>query len=204
MREKPQEILLASGSEIRKRLLAAAGLRFYAESPGVDESACAETDPDRRALELASAKARAVSTRRPGALVLGSDQVFSFAGRAFDKPETPEAVRRTLRMISGADHRFHCGVALVRDGEPVWSDVAHATVTIHELTDADVEDYVATGEGIGCAGGYRLEEGGVRLIRAIQGSHFTVLGLPMLELVAALRRLDLHHDLFRTTQRESS
>ncbi|MCB1282671.1 MAG: Maf family protein, partial [Salinibacterium sp.] len=118
------------------------------------------------------------------------DQVFEMDGALGSKPETPEALREQLLSMNGKAHTFHCGLALVRDQELLHAEVDRARVRFHHLSNSEIEDYVATGEGIGCAGGYRLEEGGVRLIESIEGSHFTVLGLPMLGLIAALRTLD--------------
>ncbi len=154
-------------------------------------------EPGTLAGELARAKAMAVSARRPGDLVLGADQVFELEGRLWPKPEDGPALRAKLRAMSGKTHTFHCGMALVRSGNVVAECVERARVRFRVLSPEDVEDYAATGEGLGCAGGYRLEEGGVRLIDDIEGSHFTVLGLPMIRLVGFLRDLGLAPGIYR-------
>ena len=189
MIENDNSFVLASGSEIRRRLLAAAGIRFEVDPARVDESRFKDPDPAKLALVLARAKAEEVAGRRPGRYVLGADQVFTYQGRHHPKPENPEALRRKLLMLNGGTHDFHCGMVIVRDGELVHESVSRASVTFHALEPREIEAYVRTGEGIGCAGGYRLEEGGVRLVSSIEGNHFTVLGLPMLRLVGVLREL---------------
>ena len=188
--EKP-ELILASTSAIRRRLLEDAGIRFTAESPGVDETVYEDEDPASLALTLARAKARAVACRNPGRIVIGSDQVFTLDGRFIPKPANVAEARAKLGVMNGRTHEFRCGLAVMRDDEVLFECVDPARVTFHELSDAELDAYAATGEGVGCAGAYRLEEGGVRLIEKIEGSHFTILGLPMLPLVKALRDLGL-------------
>ncbi|MEZ6197244.1 MAG: nucleoside triphosphate pyrophosphatase [Planctomycetota bacterium] len=194
---REESMILASGSAIRARLLRDAGLRFEVQPADIDEEACRLEDPGARARELALGKARAIAARHPERLVLGSDQVFTLDGRFVPKPVDRASLIAKLRSLSGRTHVFHCGLALVRGSEVLLDVVDRAEVSIHELGEAEIAAYADTGEGIGCAGGYRLEEGGVRLIREVRGSHFTVLGLPMLELVAALRRLGLQEALYR-------
>lgn len=195
-RDNP-EIILASTSSIRRRLLEDAGLRFRSVAPDVDESAFVREDPHELAAVLARAKAADVSRRSPGAIVIGADQVFTLAGRFAPKPRDVTQVRAKLTAMNGRAHEFHCGLCVMRGEEPLHEGVYTARVTVHRLTEAEIDAYAATGEGIGCAGAYRLEEGGVRLIRSIQGSHFTILGLPMLPLVATLRDLGLGVSAYR-------
>ena len=190
-------LVLASGSAIRRQLLDAAGIRFEVDPSRVDEPAFLEEDPERRARGLAVAKASEVSARRPGALVLGSDQVFTLDGEVNPKPTTEDELRFQLTRMSGRTHRFRCGLALVRDAETVFVAVDEAQVTFRVLDEAEISWAVATREGIGCAGGYRLEEGGVALIERVSGSHFTVLGLPMIPLIGALRDLGLVPAIYR-------
>jgi septum formation protein len=181
------ELILASGSGIRRQLLEAAGIRFAVDPANIDEDALEEAGAARRARALAAAKARVVSERWPGRLVLGADQVFALGRRLFSKPKTVPEAADMLRLMSGKIHEFNCGVALVRDGATVFECLEKARVRFYRLTEDEILSYARTGEGVGCAGAYRLEGGGVRLIRSIEGSTFTVLGLPMLSLIAALR-----------------
>ncbi len=194
----PEEcLILASGSPIRRRLLEAAGIRFRVDVADVREVIPEDADPRKLARDLARAKAAAVSARRPGELILGADQVFELEGRLWPKPEDGGALRAKLRAMSGKTHVFHCGMAMMRSGEVVAECVEEARVRFRVLSPEDIEDYAATEEGLGCAGGYRLEEGGVRLIDAIHGSHFAVLGLPMLRLVGFLRDMGLTPGIYR-------
>ncbi|MFT7617767.1 MAG: septum formation protein [Planctomycetota bacterium] len=189
MEESQTGLVLASGSGIRKRLLSAAGFQFEVDPADIDERAIEKTisDPAVLAAKLAEEKALTVSRRHPNRLVLGSDQVFTLAGKYVAKPENTSDLITKLTSLSGRTHEFNCGFALVRDGVVLHSEVDSVRVSFYDLSDQEVVAYAQTGEGLGCAGGYRFEEGGVRLIREVEGSHFTVLGLPMTPLVRWLR-----------------
>ncbi|MCB9830923.1 MAG: septum formation protein Maf [Planctomycetes bacterium] len=184
-----QTLILASGSGIRRQLLEQAGFRFRVDPADLDEAELQTriADPRRLAVELAQAKARAVAPRHPGALVLGSDQVFSLDGRVVAKPEDRVALAAKLRAMSGRTHRFDCGFALVRDQEVLLADLDSVEVDFHRLGEDEIAAYVALGEGLGCAGGYRLEERGLRFVKAVRGNQFTVYGLPMIPLMGWLR-----------------
>lgn len=186
-----EPIILASASSIRRQLMEAARIPFSVDPADIDEEACREPSPSERARQLAIAKAKHVAKRHPGRLCLGSDQVFSLGGEFFSKPTSIAAVEALLLRMNGRTHEFNCGIALVRDGDVVDAAVETARVTFLELSADEIRRLAATGEGIGCAGGYQLECGGVRLIKAIDGSHFTVLGLPMLRLCSMLRSIGL-------------
>ncbi len=190
MSDDQDRFVLASASGIRLQLLREAGFQFSVDPADLDERAIeAElSDPADLAQRLAREKALLVSERRPGALVLGADQVFSLDGDIVPKPENAKELRAKLESLSGRTHCFDCGFAFVRDGEVLHEGVDRVRVSFHELTEDEIDRQVASGEGLGCAGAYRLESGGVRMIRAIEGSHFTVLGLPMLSLVSWLGR----------------
>ncbi len=189
MDEHTNKLVLASGSQIRQRLLKDAGFSIIIDPANIDERKIEADihDPKVLASRLAEEKASCVSARRPGALVLGSDQVFTLDGQFAHKPKNHEDLLAKLLSLSGRTHSFHCGYAFVRDGVTLHVGVDQVQVTFYDLSTDEIEDYAATLEGIGCAGGYRFEEGGVRLIREVAGSHFTVLGLPMLAVVAWLR-----------------
>jgi septum formation protein len=183
-------LILASRSVTRKALLAGAGLAFEVRSADVNEraieSAMAGDDAAAIARALAEAKARAV----PGAAVIGADQVLAFAGGLLHKPPSVAAAREQLLQLRGATHELHAGVALAREGTIVWSGVETARLTMRDFSEAELDRVLALeGDAIlGSVGGYRLEGPSVRLFAGIEGDYFTILGLPLLPLLGALRR----------------
>ena len=184
-------ILLASGSEIRAQLLRQAGVNFLTEVARVDEGAIKAAllsegaAPRDIADTLAETKARKVSGKHPGVMVLGCDQVLDFEGRLLSKPETPEEALRQLMDMRGKRHMLLSAAVIYRDGEPLWRHVGQVRMVMRQSSDAYLEDYVSRNwDSIRHAvGGYKLEEEGVRLFTMIDGSYFNVLGLPMLELL---------------------
>lgn len=185
-------LVLASTSAARRAMLDAAGVPHEAVSAGVDEDAAkaALAHLDGRALAdaLAELKAVKVSARRPGDLVLGCDQTLELEdGTLLDKPGTTLA--NQLRQLSGRTHRLHSAVVAAENGQPLWRYVERAKLTMRVLSEAFIADYVAE-EGTavaGCVGGYRIEGRGAQLFSRIEGSHFTILGLPLLPLLDWLR-----------------
>jgi septum formation protein len=186
--------VLASTSPIRLQLLRSAGLTVEAVAPRVDEETArlalvAEGAKPRDVPDtLAELKARKVSDKRPGDLVLGCDQVLEFDGKVFAKPETPDEARDHLRQMRGKSHRLISAIVAYENAEPVWRHVAEARLTMHEISDTYLDDYVDQNwDSIRhSVGGYKIEEEGIRLFSAITGDHFTILGLPMLPLLAWL------------------
>lgn len=187
-------LILASGSQIRAELLHAAGVSFGIEVARVDEesirdSLLAEGAPPRDIADaLAEYKARKVSDKNPGALVLGCDQVLEADGRILSKPDSPEAARRDLEALSGKTHRLLSAAVIVEDGKPIWRHVGVVRLTMRELSGTFLDGYVARNwESIRrSVGGYKLEEEGVRLMARVEGDYFTVLGLPLLEVIGFL------------------
>jgi len=188
-------LLLASGSQTRRSLLANAGVDFDAVSPGLDERAAeqplldAGATSEDVALALAMAKATMVSERYPDALVIGADQTLELDGSRLTKPENMDAARRQLLILSGRTHRLHSAVACARAGEVVWQMVDTASLTMRRLEPAVIGRYLAAvGEGaLQNVGAYQLEGRGIQLFEAIEGDFFTILGLPMLPLLRFLR-----------------
>jgi septum formation protein len=186
------ELILASTSPIRGTMLANAGVAYAAEAPGVDEAAIkAGFAGDDKALtmQLAEAKALAVSGRRPGALVIGSDSLVSVKGRRFDKPAGRETAAEHLRFFSGKVMELTSAVVLVQDGGTVWSHAGQARLHVRPLSESFIHSYLEDDwPEVGyCVGVFRLEGPGVQLFEAIEGDHFTILGMPLLPLLGALR-----------------
>ena len=188
-------LILASQSITRKALLEQAGLVFSCQPASVDERGLEETalaaggDGRDVALLLAQKKAAAVAASNPGAIVIGADQTLSLGAELLHKPADRAAAAAQLDHLRGKTHRLHAAVALVRAGELLWSDVETAELTMREFS-LDERDDVLTREGdtiLSSVGGYRLEGPSIRLFETVTGDYFTILGLPLLPLLAALR-----------------
>lgn len=189
-------LVLASQSASRRALLAAAAVPHEAVAPGVDEEAAKaglrEQGVDARGLAdaLAEFKALRLSGRRPGDLVLGCDQVLALEdGTLFDKAADRDEARIQLACLRGATHRLISAAVICEGGAPVWRHIDIAKLTIRDFSDDFLERYLDSEwpAVAGCVGCYRLEAKGVQLFSRIDGSHFTILGLPMLQLLDYLR-----------------
>jgi septum formation protein len=194
-------LILASGSAARQTLLKNAGLEFAAVPAHVDERAIEESlplagkDPVSVARHLALAKAVEVSGRYPGAFVIGCDQTMSLGDRIFHKAASLEEARATLISLRGKAHFLNSSVCLVLDGELLWSEVSRACMQVRDFSDDFLDRYVTRNadsilSSVGC---YQLEGEGVQLFDAIAGDYFTILGLPLLPLLAALRQHEINH-----------
>lgn len=187
-------LILASGSEIRARLLAQAGIRFDKRPVNVDEAAIRDAllaeGASPRDLADALAETKALRPQQAGnGLVLGSDQVLDCDGHILGKPETPQEAMDHLRLLSGRAHHLHSAAVVCCEGTPIWRHVGHARLTMHPLSDSFIHDYVSRNwdrirHTVGC---YKLEEEGVRLFARIDGDYFTILGLPLIEFLTWLR-----------------
>lgn len=192
-------LILASNSASRRSLMSGAKLDFTTEAAGIDEraieleEAARGASPPEIATALARAKAIDVSRRNPDAHVIGSDQVLSLHDRLLHKPQDMAEASDHIRAMSGTTHHLNCGVAIAHRGEAIWSDVSIARMTMRPISESFLEKYLAmSGEGIlGSVGAYHFEGLGIQLFEKIEGDYFTILGLPMLTLLAGLRQLDL-------------
>ena len=186
-------IVLASASASRKAMLEAAGVAFEVRPANVDEAAIRRelvaVPPAQVAMILAEAKALAGSAAAPGWLVLGSDSLVEVCGRIFGKPRNRDEAAEHLRMFSGQPMRLHSAAVLMRDCACVWRHGDVATLQVRALTEDFIADYLAhEWPEVGyCAGVFQIEGRGVQLFESVAGSHFTVLGMPLLPLLEALR-----------------
>jgi septum formation protein len=186
-------IVLASKSASRRTMLAAAGVEFDVRPANVDERAL-EAHLDRvepGAVSLALAEAKALSVDGGGLLVLGSDSVVSVGGRRFSKPASRAQAAEHLRFFSGRAMHLHSAAALARGGQVIWHYADEARLHVRELSEEFIEDYLAREwpEVGQCVGVFRIEGIGVQLFERIEGDHFTVLGMPLLPVLGALREL---------------
>lgn len=186
-------LVLASQSPVRQALLANAGLSCETSPAAIDERAIQRSSGlargDEIAVRLACEKARDVSLRSPGRYVIGADQTLECDGRLFNKPAGRAGAAEHLRALSGRTHILYAAVAIVRDGRLLFENVSAARMTMRELSEEAIEAYLnATGDAATASvGAYQLEKLGVHLFSRIDGDHFTILGLPLLPLLAFLR-----------------
>lgn len=188
-------LLLASASQSRRAMLTQAGLAFDAVPADIDErqiEASLDADPAGVALALARAKALDVARRWPDALVIGCDQTMSLEGEVFHKAASLNEAKSKLQRIAGRSHELNSAVALAQGDKVIWELVTSARLTCWNYDEDFLDRYLAM-EGdavLSSVGCYRLEGPGVQLFDAIEGDYFTILGLPLLPLLAKLRELD--------------
>jgi septum formation protein len=186
-------LVLASQSRARQTLLASAGIAFEAVAAEIDERAVQQSSglvaPGEIAALLARQKAIAVSQRQPARLVVGADQTLARGIRLFSKPAGRGEAAAQLRALAGGSHQLHSAVAVARDGKIVFEAVSSAEMTMRPLGEAEIDAYLdVAGEAVtSSVGAYQLEGLGVHLFERIAGDHFTILGLPLLPLLAFLR-----------------
>jgi len=190
----PQPLVLASKSDVRGKMLAAVGMRFEIRPAQIDERAVeadsGATDAAAIARLLARAKAAAVAKTLPGRLVLGADQTLARGARRFSKPADRAAAAEQLRALRGRTHELHSALALVRDGAVLFDCVDSARLTMRNISDRFLDEYLdMVGDtALSSVGAYQLEGIGVHLFEQVDGDFFTILGLPLLPLLAFLRQ----------------
>lgn len=192
-----EKIILASGSPFRKAMLAHAGLEIEAVPADVNERALeaplqdSGVSPEDVASILAEAKATEVSERKPGALVLGCDQTLSLGDEVFHKPADMEGARRHLLALSGKTHQLNSAAVLCRNGEVLWRHVGVASLTMRKLDPAFIGRHLARvgAKALSSVGAYQIEGEGIQLFEKIEGDYFTIVGLPLLPVLAKLREL---------------
>ncbi|MBI2256175.1 MAG: Maf-like protein [Proteobacteria bacterium] len=194
-------LILASGSSARAKMLRDAGVALEIEKPAVDEDELKASyradgaDVIDTAIALAEMKALAVSRKHSGRYVLGADQMLECEGIWFDKPADVAAARAQLKALRGRRHHLVSAAVLVKDGERLWHHVDRAELTMRDLSDEFLEWYLAlAGEAVtSSVGAYHLEGLGAQLMTRVRGDFFTVLGLPLLPVLAILRTHGMLH-----------
>lgn len=190
----PQPLVLASKSDIRGKILAAAGLRFEIRPANIDERAAEREAPPANAAAaarlLARKKAESVAATMIGRPVLGADQTLACGDQRFTKPVDRAAAAVQLRALRGRTHQLHSALALVRDGTVLFECLETARLTMRDISDRFVDNYLdLIGDAaLASVGAYQLESIGVHLFERVEGDYFTILGLPLLPLLDFLRR----------------
>ncbi|HEX2654714.1 MAG TPA: Maf family protein [Xanthobacteraceae bacterium] len=188
-----EKLVLASQSVIRRAMLENAGIPVEPHPADIDERAIEISaglqDPTKIALHLASEKALAVASQKPGRIVVGADQTLALGAKRFSKPIDRAAARKQLEMLAGQTHALHSAVAVACDGTITFSHVDTARLTMRKLSPVFLDAYLgAAGDAVTkSVGAYQLEKLGVHLFERIEGDHFTILGLPLLALLHYLR-----------------
>ena len=187
-------IILASNSSIRAKMMRQVGIEFEVQAARVDEESIKSSlisegaKPRDIADILAEAKARRTSAKNPAALVIGSDQVLELNGTIISKPKDEGELQQQMTMLSGKTHKLISAAVIYEDAKPIWRHVSEARMTMRELSSPFIAKYVVRNwtEIQHSVGGYMIEAEGARLFSRIHGDQFTIMGLPLLELVSYL------------------
>lgn len=189
------QLVLASQSETRKRILESAGISFVARASGLDEAAARGSleaeglSPRDVADALADMKCRKLSGAFPNDLILGADQTLDLNGKTLGKSPDLDGFRELLRSLRGQTHFLHSAAVIYQGQAPVWRHVGRAKLRMRDFSDSFLESYISEHgqSALASAGGYLIEEAGVQLFSMIEGDYFSILGLPLLEVTGYLR-----------------
>tara|TARA_B100000586_G_scaffold141234_1_gene102287 strand:+ start:427 stop:1038 length:612 start_codon:yes stop_codon:yes gene_type:complete len=191
-----ESFILASGSEIRKKILSDQGFDFIVQKSEVDEEILKENYKnlpfEKRAIKLALAKAKEVSEAYRDKYVLGADQICVYKNNILNKPGNRENAVNSLKLLAGDTHYQYSGIALCLNGESLWSFCDTAILTMKALSEDEIKSYVDKDEPYQCAGSYKYESHGSKLFSDVKGSPFTIQGLALTPLLKALEDLDLY------------
>jgi septum formation protein len=188
------DIILASTSKIRGKILTAAGIKFSALNSELDEEkakkSLTEFPPRKISLELARLKSEKISRLRPNAMTIGADQVLGFKDWIFNKPLSRADAESQLSTLRNATHTLYSAVSCAIDGAEVWSHCSEARLTMRDFTPEFLSTYLdgSPADYLSSVGAYKLEETGIQLFEKIEGDYFTILGLPILPLLGFLRQ----------------
>jgi septum formation protein len=190
-----QPLILASGSEIRRRLFENTNLRFKVIPARIDEAALKQAlvaekaSPREIADILAERKALHVSNKEPDSFVVGSDQVLVLENKIFSKPETLEEARAQLLRLRGKQHQLLSAAVIAENGRPIWRHIGQARLTMAQFSEAFLDNYLERcgNDLLTTVGGYKIEESGMALFTRIDGDYFSILGTPILEVLSFLR-----------------
>ncbi len=195
------QIILASGSKGRASLLKGAGISFEKHAADLDERAIQQAlavdgkapEPADVSMVLAMAKAEHVSKIFADAYVIGADQVLALDEEIFEKPATMAAARDNLLKFRGRTHYLHASICVARGGDTIWQHHESAAMTMRNFTTDFLAEYLALAKEsvLTSVGAYRLEETGIQLFEKIEGSYFTILGLPLIPLLDFFRSRNL-------------
>lgn len=188
------ELILASASPRRRELLTTAGFEYTVEAADINESVFETDDPLNDVEQLAKAKATAIAVLHPSCVVLGADTVVVLDGKALGKPADKDDAAKMLRSLSGRIHHVYTGVCAVCNSKAT-SFVSKTEVEFYELTDEEIEAYIATNEPMDKAGSYGIQGIGCTLVKRINGDYFTVVGLPVAQTARLLTQLGVERKL---------
>ena len=188
-------IILASGSQSRKQMLEDAGIPFVIIKTNTDEDTLKKKlnhlPYEQQVIELAIAKAVDVSIENPDHIVIGGDQMCICDSKVFDKPGSVEKAIENLKLLSGTVHFQHSGICIYKNGNKLWEYSEVVKMTMHKLSEDEIINYVKLENPVNAAGAYKFESLGCNLFSSVDGSSYTVRGMPLLPLLNKLRELDI-------------